>query len=227
MDMSNHSNNPDENEEYCAPFHSVCTFLDEKEIKYAKHPKKKLISLTMVGDHVVKRCTLRITHNGSLLQLFIGYPVYAKPEQVRASVAEFLTRANYGLSLGAFEMDLNDGEIRFHASQIIHEGDLPGKVFGRFFFSSLQTTERYFPALMQLLFGGLTAADAIYLAEIDSAVESLENETTEKKPAPPQSDIKPKPRTKPRKKPPEQPAIDPPQSRVTPDPGAEDTDEQD
>jgi len=215
----------DSADNYSAPFNALCTHLDEREIKYTQHPKKKLISLTMVGGHVVKRCTLRITHNDSLLQLFIGYPVYSKTEQVRISVAEFLTRANYGLSLGAFEMDLSDGEIRFHASQIIHEGTLPGEVFERFFFSSLQTTERYFPALMQLLFGGLTPADAVYMAELDLAVESLGNEIPEKKPAPQQSDEKPNPRTKLRKKPPEQPATDPTQSGDAPDPSVEDTEQ--
>jgi hypothetical protein len=39
------------------------------------------------------------------------------PEERRFAVAEFLTRANYGSSLGSFEMDLDDGEVR---CKVIH-----------------------------------------------------------------------------------------------------------
>lgn len=35
------------------------------------------------------------------------------PEEVRPAVSEFITRANYGLPFGNFEMDLTDGELRY------------------------------------------------------------------------------------------------------------------
>jgi hypothetical protein len=40
----------------------------------------------------------------------------AKAKDKLPEMAEFLHRANYGLRYGAFEMDWNDGEIRFHIS---------------------------------------------------------------------------------------------------------------
>ena len=38
------------------------------------------------------------------------------PADRRAAMAELLTRINFGLILGNFELDLDDGEIRFKAS---------------------------------------------------------------------------------------------------------------
>ena len=38
------------------------------------------------------------------------------PPARRAAVMELVTRANYGLRLGCFELDLDDGEVRFRAS---------------------------------------------------------------------------------------------------------------
>jgi hypothetical protein len=38
------------------------------------------------------------------------------PADRRAAVAELVTRINYGLILGSFELDLDDGEVRFKAS---------------------------------------------------------------------------------------------------------------
>lgn len=46
------------------------------------------------------------------VQNYTQYPASAKEKL--PEVAEFITRANYGLKYGAFEMDWNDGEVRFH-----------------------------------------------------------------------------------------------------------------
>ncbi len=38
------------------------------------------------------------------------------PEERRLAAAELITRANYGLRLGNFELDFSDGELRFKTS---------------------------------------------------------------------------------------------------------------
>ena len=38
------------------------------------------------------------------------------PEAYRAAMAEFLTRANFGMLIGNFEMDYSDGEVRYKTS---------------------------------------------------------------------------------------------------------------
>jgi hypothetical protein len=45
------------------------------------------------------------------------------PEELRLEAAHFLTRANYGLATGNFELDFEDGEIRYKT--VVHvDGDL-------------------------------------------------------------------------------------------------------
>jgi hypothetical protein len=46
------------------------------------------------------------------------------PTERRAAVVEFLSRVNYGLSLGNFEIDLDDGEVRFKT--VLLEDGAPG-----------------------------------------------------------------------------------------------------
>src|SRR5213593_3623825 len=46
------------------------------------------------------------------------------PEPKRLAVAEFLTRVNFGIKHGAFEMDLNDGEVRYKIAAVLSEGQL-------------------------------------------------------------------------------------------------------
>ena len=43
------------------------------------------------------------------------------PVEKRAAVCEFITRANYGLTLGNFELDMNDGEIRYKVTLLSHD----------------------------------------------------------------------------------------------------------
>ena len=45
-------------------------------------------------------------------QCYATFPASAKEKLPQ--MAEFITRANYGLKYGAFEMDYDDGEVRFH-----------------------------------------------------------------------------------------------------------------
>ena len=44
------------------------------------------------------------------------------PEEQRIAVNEFITRANYGLTIGNFEMDFNDGELRYKTN--VSQNDL-------------------------------------------------------------------------------------------------------
>ena len=39
-------------------------------------------------------------------------------------MAEFLTRANYGIMIGNFEMDFNDGEVRYKGALEYADGDV-------------------------------------------------------------------------------------------------------
>jgi len=50
---------------------------------------------------------------------------------------------------------------------VIPGGVLEDKVVGGIFITCLSTCDRYFPALMRVMFAGNTPADAVYLSELD------------------------------------------------------------
>jgi hypothetical protein len=71
----------------------------------------------------------------------------AVPADRRARVAELLTRANYGLIIGNFELDLDDGELRFKTS-IDFAGDrLSGALLAMLIEHNLDAFDRYLPAI--------------------------------------------------------------------------------
>src|SRR5262249_17088927 len=83
------------------------------------------------------------------------------PEEKRVEVAEFITRANYGLVIGNFEMDYADGEVRYKTSVDVEGGELTAKMVENVIRANVMTMDRYFPGLMGVLYGDRDPAEAI------------------------------------------------------------------
>ncbi len=92
------------------------------------------------------------------------FPVTAQPEKV-FDVAEFVTRANRGLSIGNFELDFDNGEVCYKTSLDIEGGELSHKMLDNLLRANLSTCERYFKGLMEVLFGDRHPAEVIYDVE--------------------------------------------------------------
>lgn len=96
----------------------------------------------------------------------VCYSVLPEPiEPLRyVAVMEFLTRANYGLIDGNFELDLADGEVRFKTSCRI-EADEIGPLLGRVLTFNLAVFAVYRDALDGVAQGALGPVDAINTVE--------------------------------------------------------------
>lgn len=159
--------------EYNPTFQAVIDYLESKDFSYTPYPEENRISLTMSGKNANYRFAARITHDGEYLQITSYYPFFVREEKLRPSSAELLTRANYNMPIGKFEMDMKDGEIRFHVTHILEGSVPPAQVIERIFMTSYFTIDRYFPALMQHLHAGYTPEDAVFHAELDTHADSV------------------------------------------------------
>ncbi len=83
------------------------------------------------------------------------------PEEIRGAVAEFITRANYGLRIGNFEMDYADGEVRYKSSIDFETTELQTHTLMVTIYPAVQTMDHYLPGLMRVIYGGLTPYEAI------------------------------------------------------------------
>ena len=82
-----------------------------------------------------------------------------------AQMAEFLCRANYGLKNGCFELDFRDGEIRYK-SFIDCEETMPSvKVIKNSIHCIAAMYKRYAPGIVDIIFSGCTAKEAIAKCE--------------------------------------------------------------
>jgi hypothetical protein len=83
------------------------------------------------------------------------------PEERRTVVAEFLTRANYGLVLGNFEMDFDDGEVRYKTSADVEGGELSEVMLETLFRVNVSTMDRYFRGIMAMIYSDRSAAEVL------------------------------------------------------------------
>jgi hypothetical protein len=164
-----------------SPFQTLTDYLDVNQYNYTPYTEENRINFNVAGHHAYYRVQLRITHEGEYFQIALHYPFRIRDEKMRLSVSELVTRANYMMVLGKFEMDMSDGKIRLHVAQLIEGGFFTEETVERIYISSLFTMDRYFPAFMQHIHAGYTPEDAVFHAELDSHAEAVEEEP---KPAP-------------------------------------------
>jgi hypothetical protein len=72
------------------------------------------------------------------------------------------------LVFGAFDNDVDTGQIGFYAGQLIPADGLDERIIVGLFDKCMRTCDRYFPALMRVMFAGHTPSEAVYLSELTS-----------------------------------------------------------
>lgn len=80
-------------------------------------------------------------------------------------VAEYLTRANYGLRIGNFELDFSDGEVRYKSSLDFEREMLVDNLIENTVAHAIDNIERYFDGLKDVAVGLKTPKEAILAIE--------------------------------------------------------------
>ena len=114
----------------------------------------------LTGDFGELRCEARIRLEQEQLAFYIFLGVNV-PEDRRPAVAEFLTRANYGLPLGNLEMDLRDGEVRMKNSLSFADGELTDTLIRNILYPASSVAKSYFPGVLKVAFGSASPSDII------------------------------------------------------------------
>jgi hypothetical protein len=145
----------------------VREFLDANDYGYTVTSDGHCVRIGFQGDHGAFTVLIALQEAPTRLGVFVRIPTVV-PEDRRREVAEGIVRANYGLPLGGFDMDMSDGVMTYRASMPIADGTITQEQFEDLLFASLLGADRYFQAFNRLLYGDdLSPAEAI--AEVEMA----------------------------------------------------------
>lgn len=95
-----------------ALFNIVKQYLDSQGWNYTSDINRYRFDFSMGIGGKLNSCRMIIAAEDNGI-VFLAFSPLNADEASRASVAEYLTRANYGLKSGNFEMDYSDGEIHY------------------------------------------------------------------------------------------------------------------
>jgi hypothetical protein len=141
-------------------FEAVVDYLTEDDWKFNVVKDDTALMLSFRGEAGSWQCFATVDEEK---QWFTFYSILPSnvPEEKRVEVAEFITRANYGLVIGNFEMDYGDGEVRYKTSVDVEGGELSPKMIENLMRANLMTMDRYFAGIMGVLYGDRDPAEAI------------------------------------------------------------------
>ncbi|MCI8650164.1 MAG: YbjN domain-containing protein [Anaerotruncus sp.] len=150
-----------------ALYDAIKNYLDEQEWRYNYDEEDRYFSMGM-NLKEVDSCRVYIQMRGSddAFTIYSVLPVKA-PEDKRSAVAEFITRANYGLIHGNFEMDYEDGEIRYKVTTACGDIDLGEEPMDRIINTGFCMLDRYGKGLLSVIYGN--ANPAAIIDEIENA----------------------------------------------------------
>ncbi|HEY9747696.1 MAG TPA: YbjN domain-containing protein [Allocoleopsis sp.] len=94
---------------------TVIDFFTEDDWSFTKVQGEPILHMAFQSENGTYSCCAKIRENEEQFVFYSICPLVI-PEAKRGAIAEFITRANYGMIIGNFEMDFEDGEIRYKTS---------------------------------------------------------------------------------------------------------------
>ena len=140
-------------------FEIVIHYFMEKGWPINKHDHLPVLRFEYQGNHGRWFCYARVIEAFDQF-VFLSVLPQKTPADKRLAVAEYLTRANFGLNIGNFEMDFEDGEIRFKTSIDVSSQILTSGLIAPLTKASFTNMDDYLPGIEAVIDGTATAQDA-------------------------------------------------------------------
>lgn len=142
-------------------FDLVRGYLEQQQWQYHSPSDDKNIILFGVSTQRGKfHCVLDINEDENKFIFFSIFPINVTLD-LRSSIAEVLVRLNYILFLGSFEMDFEDGEIRFKTSLIYEDGVVTEKMLGHIVNGNISTMDEHFELINSFIVGKISLANVV------------------------------------------------------------------
>ncbi|MDP8225211.1 MAG: YbjN domain-containing protein [Candidatus Lernaella stagnicola] len=139
-------------------------FLKANDWKFTVMDDNSLIRMGFQGDNGSWTCLIRCKEKEGFVLIYSILPNNI-PEPNRQAIAEYLTRANYGMRVGNFEMDFEDGEVRCKTGISINAAEITQEIIKDLLYINLVTTDKYLPGINKVVYGDANPAETIQQIE--------------------------------------------------------------
>jgi hypothetical protein len=127
---------------------------------FQRVPGQETLKLNFQGDSAAWRCYAHVRRDGTQFAFYSVCPQQI-PLERRAAVAEYITRANFGLIVGNFEMDWSSGEVRFKTSLDVEGDRLSVALVRQLVEANVSLMDLYLPGILSVCKDEISPAEAI------------------------------------------------------------------
>lgn len=131
---------------------AVMAYFASEDWPYELLAGMSVLRLEFKGGYGQWYCFAQMREAEGQFVFYSACPMVA-PAGRRPAIAELLTRINFGLIMGNFEMDFNDGEIRFKTSIDVEGTVLSPELIRPIVNANVTMMDRYLPSIVKVLEG--------------------------------------------------------------------------
>jgi hypothetical protein len=144
----------------------LTAFFEEDAWRFDHMDDPPGIHATFFGDTSQWQCYALAREDTAQCAFYSVLPVTV-PANKFAAAAEFITRANFGMMIGNFEMSYADGVVRYKTSIDVKGDKLTFALIRQMVHANCGTMDQYLPGLMSIIYTDISPADAI--AKVESS----------------------------------------------------------
>lgn len=154
-------------------YRAMLTFFSDDDWEFTKLRGESTLQLAFQGQHGQWTCYAVARDEQSQFLFYSVYPTTVPEKKqhgalvypCRARIAEYLTRANYGLVQGNFEFDFDRGEIRYKTGLDATHLSVNAQVIQQLVYTNVTIMDHYLPGILSVIEQGLDVKAALQTVE--------------------------------------------------------------
>jgi hypothetical protein len=141
-------------------FEDIKSFFEEDGWNASRKGQKTILEMDFQGLNGIWKCFADVREQ---TDEFLFYSILLMPIPIKRKidVAEFITRANYGVTIGNFEMDFDDGEVRYKTNLDLKHLTLTKDLIRQYVYFNVKMMDSYLNGIMAVINEEVNAAEAI------------------------------------------------------------------
>jgi len=147
-------------------FDLMVEYFERDEWPYDRVEGQDILQLGYRTEQLAWTCFAQVVQDDQQFIFYSVMPVKVAAEK-RPFVAEYITRANYGLVVGNFEMKWDTGDVRYKTSIDIEDDRLSYALWRSVVYANVFIAERYVPGLVAVVYDDVLPKTAVLQAETD------------------------------------------------------------
>lgn len=132
---------------------AVVEFLGQEEWAHESHPDGDAVRMKFRGEAGEWIVAAQEVGDGGGKLVVYSLPSVTVPAAHRDRAAQAVCRMNHGVILGNWELDLDEGEVRYKTSADLRGTTPTAEMVRHLVFTNVMMTDRYLPALLGVVFG--------------------------------------------------------------------------